>query len=430
MREMKDSGVEWIGKIPTEWKLNKIGSVYEERNTKVSDEDYEPLSVTKQGIVPQLETAAKTDNGDNRKLIKKNDFVINSRSDRRGSCGISEYDGSCSLINTVLKPRKNMCNAYYSYVFKSENFADEYYRWGHGIVDDLWSTKWSDMKSIYIPSPSIEDQQRIADYLDHKCFLIDSIISKQESIIEKIKEYKLSVITEAVTKGLNPNAEMKDSGVEWIGQINNKYSITRLGRFCFVTKLAGFEYTDVMVEKITLSEEIPIVRAQNIRMFAFEKESIQEFIDAETSHILQRCALDTKCLMITFIGAGIGDVCVFKEKERYHLAPNVAKIVIREQFKKILIDEYLMYYLGSFAGKGEINKISKASAQPSLSMETIRGITITLPSLEEQEEIVNYLDSRLKGIDNIVKKKRKIISVLQEYKKSLIYEVVTGKKEV
>lgn len=114
MRDMKDSGVKWIGEIPANWELSKIGAVYEERNSKVSDSEYPPLSVTKKGIVPQLETAAKTDNGDNRKLIMKNDFVINSRSDRRGSCGISEYDGSCSLINTVLKPRKNMENDYAS----------------------------------------------------------------------------------------------------------------------------------------------------------------------------------------------------------------------------------------------------------------------------------------------------------------------------
>lgn len=113
MRDMKDSGVKWIGEIPANWELSKIGAVYEERNSKVSDSEYPPLSVTKKGIVPQLETAAKTDNGDNRKQIMKNDFVINSRSDRRGSCGISKYDGSCSLINTVLKPRKNMHNAYY-----------------------------------------------------------------------------------------------------------------------------------------------------------------------------------------------------------------------------------------------------------------------------------------------------------------------------
>ena len=157
MREMKDSGVEWIEEIPKDWKFTKIGSVYQERNKKVSDKEYKPLSVTKQGVVPQLETAAKTDNDDNRKLIKKGDFVINSRSDRRGACGVSEYDGSCSLINTVLQPRNNMSNSYYGFVFRSECFADEFYRWGNGIVNDLWSTKWSSMKRIYIPAPVLKE---------------------------------------------------------------------------------------------------------------------------------------------------------------------------------------------------------------------------------------------------------------------------------
>ena len=226
MRAMKDSGIEWIGEIPENWELNKIGAVYDERSTKVSDKDYQPLSVTKQGIVPQLESAAKSDDNDNRKLIKKNDFVINSRSDRRGSCGISEYDGSCSLINTVLKPRKNMCNTYYSYVFRSEPFGDEFYRWGNGIVDDLWSTKWSNMKRIYIPSPSIEEQRKIADYLDDKCAKIDSIVEKQQAVVEKLKEYKLSVITETVTKGLNHNVKYKDSGYEFIGKIK-PYPLSR-----------------------------------------------------------------------------------------------------------------------------------------------------------------------------------------------------------
>ena len=234
MREMKDSGIEWIGEIPADWELSKIGAVYEERNEKVSDVDFQPLSITKQGIVPQLETAAKTNDGENRKLIRKNDFVINSRSDRRGSCGISEYDGSCSLINTVLKPRRNMCNAYYSFVFRSERFADEFYRWGNGIVDDLWSTKWSNMKRIYIPVPSLQEQRCIADYLDRKCSQIDAIIAQQQKVIERLKVYKLSVITEAVTKGLNPNVSTKDSGVEWIGEIPEHWSeSTILRNICF-----------------------------------------------------------------------------------------------------------------------------------------------------------------------------------------------------
>ena len=429
MREMKDSGVEWIGAIPISWELNKIGALYDERSIKVSDTEYPPLSVTKQGIVPQLETAAKTDNGDNRKLIKKNDFVINSRSDRRGSCGISEYEGSCSLINTVLRPRKNMCNAYYGYVFRSELFADEFYRWGNGIVDDLWSTKWSNMKKIYIPSPSIDEQQRIADYLDEKCSKIDAIIEKQQTVIEKLKVYKLSIITEAVTKGLNPDVEMKDSDIPWIGSINAAYDLVKIGTFCFVTKLAGFEYTDTMVQNISDDAEVPIVRAQNVRMHWFNDE-INEFITMDVSEKLSRCALDRKCLLITFIGAGIGDVCIFDKSTRYHLAPNVAKIVIRDEFKKTIDEEYLMYYLSSYAGKGEINKISKASAQPSLSMGTIRGIRFILPPMDIQRKIATILNEKCNKISKNIENRQEIIEKLATCKKSLIYEVVTGKKEV
>ena len=251
MREMKDSGVEWIGEIPADWELSKIGAVYEERNEKVSDADFPPLSVTKQGVVPQLETAAKTNDGDNRKLICQNDFVINSRSDRRGSCGISEYEGSCSLINTVLKPRRNMCNAYYSFVFHSERFADEFYRWGNGIVDDLWSTKWSNMKRIYIPAPSLQEQRRIADYLNRKCSQIDAIIARQQEVIEKLKAYKLSVITEAVTKGLNPDVPMKDSGVEWIGEIPDFWNVVPLKTCADILPGYAFSSDDFDIENGT-----------------------------------------------------------------------------------------------------------------------------------------------------------------------------------
>lgn len=430
MQKMKDSGIEWIGQIPEEWDISKIATIYEERNVKVSDKDYAPLSVTKQGIVPQLETAAKTDNGDNRKLIKKNDFVINSRSDRRGSCGISDYDGSCSLINTVLKPRKNMNNKYYNYVFRSELFADEFYRWGNGIVDDLWSTKWGNMKKIYVPFPDLIIQSSIADFLDDKCSKIDRYIEKQQQIIEKLEAYKQSVITETVTKGLDPNVPMKDSGIEWIGKINDSYSISKLGRFCFVTKLAGFEYTNTMAEAIKPDDDVPIVKAQNVRMFWFDKDKISEFIDQKTSEELSRCSLTKKCLIITFIGAGIGDVCVFNEPVRYHLAPNVAKIEIRDEFKRIINEEYLMYYLGSNVGKEEINRISKASAQPSLSMETIRGMAIILPDIIEQQKIVNFIIKKCSSIDLAILDRMRLIKKLSEYKKSLIYEAVTGKLEI
>lgn len=199
MREMKDSGIEWIGEIPADWKVVKVANQYTERKVKVSDNDYPPLSVTMKDILPQLATAAKTDAHDDRKLVCKGDFAINSRSDRRGSCGISPYDGSVSLINTILKPRDEMNAEYYDWLFHTTMFSDEFYKWGHGIVNDLWTTNWQDMKKISIPEPALPEQQKIADYLDQKCSEIDTLIAKKEQIVTELENYKKSLIYEYVT---------------------------------------------------------------------------------------------------------------------------------------------------------------------------------------------------------------------------------------
>ena len=196
---MKDSGIEWIGEIPQAWGIGRIGSYYSLRNIKVSDREYEPLSVTKQGVLPQLENVAKTDDNDNRKLVRKGDFVINSRSDRRNSCGISNYIGSVSLINTVLCPRAEMNGQYYNWLFHTEGFADEFYRWGHGIVNDLWTTNWREMKKISIPVPPLAEQERIAEFLDAKCAEVDALIAEKQNQLSTLEEYKKSVIFEYVT---------------------------------------------------------------------------------------------------------------------------------------------------------------------------------------------------------------------------------------
>lgn len=197
--KFKECKLEWIKFIPEHWNVARIGSVYKNRNVKVSDKDYPPLSVTMQGIVPQLESAAKTDAHDDRKLVCKGDFAINSRSDRRGSCGISPMDGSISLINTVLCPLHNMNPKYFNWLFHTVEFADEFYKWGHGIVDDLWTTNWQDMKNILIPQPPLDEQAEIAEFLDNKCAEIDSIISDKKVILETLEEYKKSIIYEYVT---------------------------------------------------------------------------------------------------------------------------------------------------------------------------------------------------------------------------------------
>ena len=196
---MRDSGIEWIGEIPEAWALLRISALYDIRSQKVNDTDYQPLSVTMNGVVAQLEHVAKTNDGDNRKLVRAGDFVINSRSDRRGACGIAPKDGSCSLINIVLSPQQSIHNPYFSYLFRSSLFSDEFYRWGHGIHDDLWTTNWADMKSIQVPVPPLNHQVLIADYLDKKMSEINSTITGINNQIELLEKYRKQVINDAVT---------------------------------------------------------------------------------------------------------------------------------------------------------------------------------------------------------------------------------------
>ena len=420
MREMKDSGIEWIGESPADWELSKIGAVYEERNEKVSDVDFQPLSVTKQGVVPQLETAAKTNDGENRKLIRKNDFVINSRSDRRGSCGISEYDGSCSLINTVLKPRRNMCNAYYSFVFRSERFADEFYRWGNGIVDDLWSTKWSNMKRIYIPAPSLQEQHRIADYLDRKCSQIDAIIARQQEVIEKLKAYKLSVITEVVTKGLNPDVPMKDSGIEWIGEIPEHWKI---GKLCFFTVRIGdgLHGTPEFDDK----GEYYFINGNNLgATYITIKENTKTVGLSEYNKYF--IALDENTLLISLNGT-IGSVSQY-HGEQIILGKSAGYIILDS--RRDLTLDYLRFYLQSKSVKTLFELSFAGTTINNLSLETLRNLPVCIMTSEEQLQISKILDKKCLEIESTIQKKQMLIECLAAYKKSLIYEVVTGKKEV
>lgn len=196
---LRESALGWVGHTPTHWEELRIGSLYAPRSEKVSDADYPPLSVTMHGVVPQLEHVAKTNDNDNRKLVRAGDFVINSRSDRRGACGIAGRDGSCSLINLVLTPNHSIHNPFFSYLLRSSLFADEFYRWGHGIHNDLWTTNWRDMKSILVPVPPIDEQASIAKYLDMRMAELDSTVIGIDKQIELLNKYRQQVINDAVT---------------------------------------------------------------------------------------------------------------------------------------------------------------------------------------------------------------------------------------
>lgn len=423
-RKMKDSGIEWIGEIPEEWNLSKIGSIYDERNEKVSDKDFEALSVTKNGIVPQLESAAKTDNGDNRKLVKINDFVINSRSDRRGSCGISEYNGSVSLINIAMKPRSNMNNLFYHFVFKSESFADEFYRWGNGIVNDLWSTKWSSMKRIYIPCPCFEEQTRIANYLNTRCTLIDKTIEKQKQVIEKLKEYKQSVITEAVTKGLNPNAPMKDSGVKWIGEIPEHWKIAKIK---YGVLKVGSGKTPKGGAEIYTDSGVLFLRSQNIYNEGLRIED-STYISKEIDKEMSNTRVYSNDVLLNITGASIGRVCIYPiNMEPANVNQHVCIIRVNQT---VIIPEFMHLFWISNSGQTSIDIFQTGANREGLNFEQIKNTFLPIPSIEEQEIISKKITDIFKKIDYAIKNKDESISKLESYKKSLIYECVTGKREV
>ena len=196
---LNPSGLRWNTHIPIHWNVGRIRNYFNFRNEKVSDIDFAPLSVTKNGVVPQMENVAKSmAEGDTRKKVCKDDFVVNSRSDRKGSCGTSPMDGSVSLIYIVLEPT-NIDPKFADYYFRCNDWVEEFYRNGKGIVADLWTTNYSIMRNIEIALPPYSEQREIAAYLDEKCGKIDAIIEKICTQIERLKELKRSLINEVVT---------------------------------------------------------------------------------------------------------------------------------------------------------------------------------------------------------------------------------------
>ena len=423
MSEMKNTYSEWLKCIPAHWNLSKISALYTLRNQKVSDKDYLPLSVTMKGILPQLETAAKTNAHDDRKLVKKGDFAINSRSDRRGSCGISDYDGSVSLINTVMKPTGEMNPGYYNWLFHTTEFADEFYKWGHGIVDDLWTTNWQDMKHIDVPVPPLSEQHRIADFLDSKCSQIDQISKKIQEEIDTLEEYKKSVITEAVTKGLDPNVEMKDSGIEWIGMIPVDWKLPAIKNIADLVT-CGVASTPNYVDE---NEGILFLSAQNIQDNKIDL-SIRRYITKELHNSLTKFIKPRKGdILQVRVGASIGKTAIVDIEEEFSIYVSLSLI----RTNKRIANKYLCYYLSTniFRQYAELY-IDFAGTQGNLNVKVLKNMKTTLPGLEEQYEIVRYLDNKCSDINEVILSKQQQLSTLEEYKKSLIYEYVTGKKEV
>ena len=422
----KDSGAGWLGNLPFHWELRRISALYNVRNEKASDKDYAPLSVTMQGVVPQLETAAKTQDGDNRKLVKAGDFVINSRSDRRGACGISEKDGSVTLISNVLAPKERAMSAhYYEYLFRSEGFADEFYRQGTGIVDDLWSTNWSRMKNILVTYPPLTEQRAIADYLDAKTAEIDALVADCEREVALLREWRKAVISEAVTRGLNPDAPMKDSGVEWIGEIPESWKLAKIKTCCDV--LSGYAFKSELF--IQDENDVKLLRGINLGVNEVRWDECIGYPDDELDN-LSAYELKSGDVVIgldrPWISGGLRIAMITERDLPCFLVQRVARLRGSERTDV----RYILYSLASGILEYELDSLTTGVSVPHISTEQIGATRIALPSSEEQYMIVEHLNTKTAEIDSLIEAKQQMAEKLREYRRSLISEAVTGKFKV
>ena len=415
----KNSGIEWLGEIPSHWEMVRLGSKFIERKEKVSDKDFKPLSVTKTGVVPQLDNAAKTDDGDNRKLVRKDDFVINSRSDRKGSSGLSKFEGSVSLINIVLKPL-DINLEYSNFMLKCNGFIEEFYRNGHGIVADLWTTRFWDMKSIMLPIPPKDEQEKIASYLDEKIAKIDASISGKEKFIELLKEQKQIIINDAVTKGLNKNAKFKNSGVEWLGQIPSHWEVIRLGSLGIFSKGNGISRNELVADGIPA-----ILYGDIYTKYNYQAIEIKNFISTETS--LKAVKISENDILLTGSGEtkdDIGKCVVFKGKEAFA----GGDIIIFKQDKNN--STFLAYSLNSSYSIMQKTIMAKGEIIVHIYSSMLKELLLPLPPKSEQEKIVEYIENKISKIDKLLNLEQECIKSLKEYKASLIDSVVTGKVRV
>jgi type I restriction enzyme S subunit len=397
-----------------------VGKFFVERTEKVDDVNYPPLSVTMSGVVDQLSDVAKSDDSGNRKLVRRNDFVINSRSDRKGSSGIAPRDGSVSLINIVLEPR-DVDPQYIQYLLKSYFFKEEFFRNGKGIHWDLWTTRWEQLKNINIPVPPYEDQGLISQYLDKKTGQIDRLVEKIQKKIDLLKEQRTSLINHYVTKGLDPNVEMKDSGVEWIGEIPSNWVLSKL-------KYLGVFVSGYSFDSNVFQEEgtVRVVKISNIQSDGISWDDLS-FVPDDYWETYSQFQIRYGDLLFVLtrpiISTGIK---VFFYDQPYNSLLNQRNSIYRVT-NNLLSKDFLFFLVRTQFFLTEFKSQLKETGQPNISTEQISNIVIPVPPVEEQESISENLRDTTSWFDRVIHKELHRIRLLTEYRQSLISSAVTGK---
>ena len=406
----KDSGVQWLGEIPGHWEMSKISSHFRQRNEKVSDKDYPALSVSKQGVTPQLDNVALSNaEGTSRKLVKVGDYAVNSRSDRKGSCGVSKYEGSVSLITIVLEPF-NINGEYVHYLFRSNPWVEEFYRNGRGIVADLWTTNYQMMKSMYMPVPPLSEQRSIVSFLDAKCGKIDEWVTKKQKEVEHLQELKQRVIADAVTRGLNPHVKMKTTNIPWLKEIPEHWEMRKM-KYLF----------DERSEKNHPDE--PMLSATQSEGVILQSKYQGRVVVVNTGF---------EGLKLVKVGDFVIHLRSFQGGIEYAHDRGIissAYTILNPKYP-----EYSAYYKRLFKSSSFIDllKICVTGIREgqNINYSKLKQFSIPVPPLSEQRSIVSYLDSKTSKIDKLIAHITKEIECIKEYKQRLISDVVTGQIKV
>jgi len=396
----KETGFEWIGKIPRDWEIFRISKFFNERSEKVDDVVYPPLSVTMSGIVEQLSDVAKTNDGDNRKLVKKDDFVINSRSDRKGSSGIAPRDGSVSLINIVLEPH-GLDPHFIQHLFKSYYFKEEYFRNGKGIHWDLWTTRWDQFKNINIPIPTIKEQKLISRYLDKKIEQIDKLIEKIQLKICLLDEKQTSLIKQYVVEDFVSN----------VG-INYNNSEIRKKKIKYLFKIRKGVMPQILNNGIE-KDNFPYLSMNVLR-----GGRPTEFTK------IDNCVFVSKGdIGILWDGSNAGEI--LKMNLDGVLSSTAALLTITDPN---LNQNFAFYVLKSYENLIKFN--TNGMGIPHVDGNYLKNIEVYLPSIDIQKKVVNNLDRKLSKLTKLRSYHFDKFLLLKEYCQSLISSTVTGKVRI
>ena len=430
-RKMRDSGIPWIGEVPEKWKVMKIGHCFRLKNEKnfLPENKVQLLSLyTGIGVFPTNSEKAKTSGNhaqtvNGYKIVHKNDIVVNIILAWMGSIGVSDYDGVVSPAYDVYTPDlSKVIPRYAHYVFRTDGIAGECLKYGRGIMMMRWRTYSPEFKQIKIPFRSLKEQHRIADFLDSKCSEIDALIENLRARVESAKEYKKAVITEAVTKGLDKDAKMKDSGVEWIGEVPEGWKI------CKVKQISNKITDGAHISPDTTNGEFKFLSVTNMNdTGALDFVNCLKINSVQYAYLVKTGCQPKKDDVLISKDGTIGKTTVVSDNN-FVVASSL--VIIRPNQLKIR-PKYLKYCLMSNIVQEQLLSVLAGSALKRVSIEKNANLKFVYTyDMTTQQQIIDYLDSKCSEIDTLLQNYEDQIATLEEYKKSLIYEYVTGKKEV